>query len=204
MLVHLFIAGAILALIVGVGESNADPQPEPMLVPPVSLACISSPFGPRLLANHPGAGAHHQGIDLPAPSDAFIAAGRPVRCSSLAAYLAARLKAVPSNLDLRLCLAPNVRWGQLPFGLQAPLLERRAGEVAGCRYRLNAAMSGPVLGTIMEIASAEAIKPVFKGGAGVPAIVISLGMLGRERCRNRVQGYWCLNGFCGGSVDWFR
>jgi hypothetical protein len=54
MLVHLFIAGAILALIVGVGEANADPQPEPMLVPPVSLACISSPLGPRLQRTIPG------------------------------------------------------------------------------------------------------------------------------------------------------
>jgi hypothetical protein len=27
-----------------------------MLVPPVSPACISSPFGPRVLANHPQAG----------------------------------------------------------------------------------------------------------------------------------------------------
>jgi hypothetical protein len=56
MVGRLFIAGAVLASVLRVGGANADPQPEPMLVPPVSPACISSPFGPRVLANHPQAG----------------------------------------------------------------------------------------------------------------------------------------------------
>jgi hypothetical protein len=41
--------------------------------PPVASACISSPFGPRVLPNHPLAGTFHNGIDLPA------VAGAPVR-----------------------------------------------------------------------------------------------------------------------------
>ena len=41
--------------------------------PPVSPACISSPFGPRVLPAHRLAGTFHNGIDLPAP------AGAPVR-----------------------------------------------------------------------------------------------------------------------------
>jgi murein DD-endopeptidase MepM/ murein hydrolase activator NlpD len=77
MLGRPFIAGAVLALILGVGEANADPQPEPMLVPPVNPACISSPFGPRVLANHPQAGTYHHGVDLPAPPGASIVATAP-------------------------------------------------------------------------------------------------------------------------------
>jgi murein DD-endopeptidase MepM/ murein hydrolase activator NlpD len=37
------------------------------LPPPVSPTCITSPFGPRLLANRPLAGTFHYGIDLRAP-----------------------------------------------------------------------------------------------------------------------------------------
>lgn len=36
-------------------------------------SCISSPFGPRFLPNHPEAGLFHNGVDLPAPE------GTPVR-----------------------------------------------------------------------------------------------------------------------------
>ena len=43
------------------------------LLDPVMPACISSPFGPRILPNRPLAGTFHNGIDLPAP------AGAPVR-----------------------------------------------------------------------------------------------------------------------------
>ena len=72
-----FIAGAVLALILRVGGANADPQSNPMLVPPISPACISSPFGPRVLANHPQAGTYHLGVDLPAPPGASIVATAP-------------------------------------------------------------------------------------------------------------------------------
>jgi murein DD-endopeptidase MepM/ murein hydrolase activator NlpD len=77
MVDRLFIAGAVLALILRVGGADAAPQPEPMLVPPVSPACISSPFGPRVLANHRQAGAYHYGVDLPAPPGASIVAAAP-------------------------------------------------------------------------------------------------------------------------------
>src|SRR6516164_4185196 len=36
-------------------------------------SCISSGFGPRILANQPQAGTYHNGVDLPAPE------GTPVR-----------------------------------------------------------------------------------------------------------------------------
>jgi murein DD-endopeptidase MepM/ murein hydrolase activator NlpD len=47
--------------------------PSAPLLSPVTPACISSPFGPRILPNRPLAGTFHNGIDLPAP------AGAPVR-----------------------------------------------------------------------------------------------------------------------------
>jgi murein DD-endopeptidase MepM/ murein hydrolase activator NlpD len=77
MVGRLFIAGAVLASILRVGGAKADPQPNPMLVPPVSPACISSPFGPRVLTNHPQAGTYHYGVDLPAPPGASIMATAP-------------------------------------------------------------------------------------------------------------------------------
>jgi murein DD-endopeptidase MepM/ murein hydrolase activator NlpD len=40
---------------------------------PVHPACVSSPFGPRILPGRPLAGTYHYGIDLPAP------VGAPVR-----------------------------------------------------------------------------------------------------------------------------
>jgi murein DD-endopeptidase MepM/ murein hydrolase activator NlpD len=75
MFVRLSIAA--FALLLGIGGANADPPPTPMLVPPVSPAFISSPFGPRVLANHPQAGTYHFGVDLPAPPGASIMATAP-------------------------------------------------------------------------------------------------------------------------------
>jgi murein DD-endopeptidase MepM/ murein hydrolase activator NlpD len=52
------------------------------LLLPVDAACISSPFGPRILPNHPQAGTFHYGVDLPAPEGAAVratAAGRIIR-----------------------------------------------------------------------------------------------------------------------------
>ena len=51
----------------------AHPPLHSALVEPVVPACISSPFGPRILPARPLAGTYHNGIDLPAP------AGAPVR-----------------------------------------------------------------------------------------------------------------------------
>jgi murein DD-endopeptidase MepM/ murein hydrolase activator NlpD len=67
----------VFGLTLVAGGANSDPQPGPLLVPPVSPACISSPFGPRILANHPQAGTYHYGVDLPAPPGASIVATAP-------------------------------------------------------------------------------------------------------------------------------
>src|SRR4051794_39914669 len=47
------------------------------LPPPMAAACISSPFGPRMLPGRPKAGGFHPGIDLPAPLGASVRAVAP-------------------------------------------------------------------------------------------------------------------------------
>jgi len=45
-----------------------------VLLPPVSPTCVTSPFGPRVLAGVPAAGTFHYGIDLRAPAGAAVRA----------------------------------------------------------------------------------------------------------------------------------
>jgi murein DD-endopeptidase MepM/ murein hydrolase activator NlpD len=54
--------------------ANPMMKAEPTLLAPVNADCISSPFGPRVLPNHPLAGTYHYGVDLPAPEGAPIRA----------------------------------------------------------------------------------------------------------------------------------
>jgi murein DD-endopeptidase MepM/ murein hydrolase activator NlpD len=48
-----------------------------VMLPPVEPACVSSPFGPRILPNRPLAGTFHNGIDLPAPIGSPVIAVAP-------------------------------------------------------------------------------------------------------------------------------
>jgi murein DD-endopeptidase MepM/ murein hydrolase activator NlpD len=52
------------------------PDKVPML-PPIAPACVSSPFGPRVLLNKPLAGTFHNGIDLPAAIGSPVTAVAP-------------------------------------------------------------------------------------------------------------------------------
>ena len=63
---------------------KAQPAATPPLLAPVTPACISSPFGPRVLPGLPKAGTFHPGIDLPAP------AGAPVRAVADGQVIAVR------------------------------------------------------------------------------------------------------------------
>jgi murein DD-endopeptidase MepM/ murein hydrolase activator NlpD len=78
----MFAAAAAIAIPVCAGNASAEPRRGGNLLPPVTPACISSPFGPRVLPNQPEAGSYHYGIDLPAPVGAPVmatAAGTVIR-----------------------------------------------------------------------------------------------------------------------------
>ncbi len=62
-----------LQSLVAAGEARRAPT----LLPPVSPACISSSFGPRVLPDHPAAGSYHYGVDLPAPVGSAVLATAP-------------------------------------------------------------------------------------------------------------------------------
>ncbi len=72
--------GLVLAMAIAPIASYAGPSRAagsvPML-PPVEPACVSSPFGPRILPDRPLAGTFHNGIDLPAPIGSPVLAVAP-------------------------------------------------------------------------------------------------------------------------------
>ena len=71
-----------LALLLAGGPALAAPgMVSERLLPPVSPACVSSPFGPRILPGRPQAGTYHFGIDLPAPL------GAPIRAAAAGTVL---------------------------------------------------------------------------------------------------------------------
>lgn len=67
----------VAGIALGSGAATADSRHVTVLMPPVSPACISSKFGPRVLANQPEAGTYHNGVDLPAAEGAAVLAAAP-------------------------------------------------------------------------------------------------------------------------------
>jgi murein DD-endopeptidase MepM/ murein hydrolase activator NlpD len=68
---------AFVAALTWPGDGIAEPRRRALLSPPVSPACISSPFGPRVLPELPMAGPYHYGVDLPAPAGKSVHATAP-------------------------------------------------------------------------------------------------------------------------------
>jgi hypothetical protein len=71
------ITSASVTVLVCANPCAAELPQAVILRPPISPACVSSPFGPRVLSNQPQAGSYHYGIDLPAPAGAPILATAP-------------------------------------------------------------------------------------------------------------------------------
>lgn len=66
-----------LSLAPAIASATQQPREDQTLLRPVGADCISSPFGPRVLPNHPLAGTYHYGVDLPAPAGAPVHAAAP-------------------------------------------------------------------------------------------------------------------------------
>lgn len=75
------VALALAVVLISFGASaHLRPVPATTTVHAVVLpagSCISSPFGPRILPNHPQAGTFHNGVDLPAPEGTIVRAVAP-------------------------------------------------------------------------------------------------------------------------------
>jgi hypothetical protein len=65
---------AAVTVLMWSSDATAEFRHRIVLSPPVSPACISSPFGPRVLPNLPQAGSYHFGVDLPASEGAPVLA----------------------------------------------------------------------------------------------------------------------------------
>ncbi|HEY7579025.1 MAG TPA: M23 family metallopeptidase [Acetobacteraceae bacterium] len=69
---------ALAALLVpSLAHAGTLPRHDGRLLSPVKSACISSPFGPRILPNRPLAGTYHPGVDMPAPRGEAVRATAP-------------------------------------------------------------------------------------------------------------------------------
>lgn len=76
-------ACVVFGLVIALGAlsrvADARPPVASTLLAPVTPACVSSPYGPRILPNRPLAGRFHPGIDLPAAAGASVRAVAPGR-----------------------------------------------------------------------------------------------------------------------------
>lgn len=74
-----WVSTALLGVLLGFspGWAQAARSGSGGFITPVTPACVSSPFGPRILPNRPLAGTFHQGIDLPAPIGSAVTAVGP-------------------------------------------------------------------------------------------------------------------------------
>jgi hypothetical protein len=77
-------------------------------------SCISSPFGPRILPNHPQAGTYHNGVDLPRPKERLYALSHRGSCSELRRVVPAGWKCWFSTIGMSAFIAIShpslLRW----------------------------------------------------------------------------------------------
>lgn len=117
------------------------------LLPPVSPACVSSGFGPRVIPSLPAAGTFHPGIDLPAPL------GAPVRAAAAGTVIRIE-RGGPGGLQI-LVQHPGFIGIYSHFGRMAPYFADggrtvSAGEILGV-VGLTGVTLGPHLYFGMEV-----------------------------------------------------
>ena len=115
---------AALAVALATLRAAAGLAETPGLVMPVSPACVSSPFGPRILPGKPKAGTYHYGIDLPAP------AGAPVRAIAAGTVMSIH-KRGPGGLEVVLRHANFTTLYAHLGSVAPPLAEGRRQVAAG-------------------------------------------------------------------------
>jgi murein DD-endopeptidase MepM/ murein hydrolase activator NlpD len=151
-------------------SATADPQPGPILSPPVRPACISSPFGPRVLPQHPFAGTNHYGVDLPAPAGAPVfatASGKVIRVQ----------KKCPGGLEV-LVQHDGFMGIYSHLGMLAPAFAQGKRAVAAGEKLGVVGRSGVISGTHLYFEMVLAGKPVD------PAPYLQVLLCARETQRN--------------------
>jgi murein DD-endopeptidase MepM/ murein hydrolase activator NlpD len=113
------------------------------LLPPLSPACISSPFGPRSGAG-PRASSLHTGIDIPAPAGAWVRAAAAGAVVSIRRRGAAGLEVTLRHADGR-----ATRYAHL--GTVAPALANGRRQVAAGEALGRIGRSGITYGTHLHL-----------------------------------------------------
>jgi murein DD-endopeptidase MepM/ murein hydrolase activator NlpD len=152
---------ALLLLLCGPAAGHAAE-----LSPPVSPACISSPFGPRRAVGPHAPAGFHNGVDLPAPAGALVRAARDGRVAIVK-------RQGMGGVTVHLLHADGMRTLYAHLGNLVPAIaegkrEVRAGDPLG-----HVARTGVTYGTHVFFA-------VFRDGQAVdPAPLLGVGPCGR-------------------------
>jgi murein DD-endopeptidase MepM/ murein hydrolase activator NlpD len=172
MTVNAFVIGFAAAAILHCPcNAGSDVQQGPILSPPVKHACISSPFGPRVLPQHPFAGTYHYGVDLPAP------AGAPVLATAPGTVIRVQKKG-PGGLEV-LVQHAGFMGIYSHLGMLAPAFAQGKRAVAAGEKLGVVGRSGVISGTHLYFEMVLAGKPVD------PAPYLRLPQCTRETQRNQ-------------------
>ncbi len=117
---------ALLAATLVVTPAAAETLALPTLAPPVTPACVSSPFGPRpevTRTGGPRAAIVHNGIDLPAPAGTWVRAAAAGQVAAIR-----RLGSSGLEIDIRHADGTLARYAHL--GTVAPALASGQARVA--------------------------------------------------------------------------
>jgi murein DD-endopeptidase MepM/ murein hydrolase activator NlpD len=122
---------------------RAAEPPAPSLSPPLSPACISSPFGPRA-APGPRGSEMHQGIDIPAPAGAWV------RAAAAGDVVAVRRRGA-AGLEVEIRHAGGVSTRYAHLGTVAPALASGRRRVAAGQAIGRIGRTGITYGTHLHL-----------------------------------------------------
>src|SRR3978361_1255420 len=138
---RMWMAAAVAVLcgtLPAVSQAHDSYRSELSLLPPVRFACVSSPFGPRILPNRPLAGTFHAGIDLPAAAGSPVSAVAPGRIIRIQRHGVGGLEMLVQH-DGFIGVYSHL-------GLVAPVLAEGAKTIAGGERIATVGRSGLIYG----------------------------------------------------------